>query len=172
MALGHGSAETTARHYVSLPIEAERDHVFVGQAMVGWVTSADEAKANALAADGKMPLENVRELLRGGYNTVVARCRNPFRDDGEICGKYMACFKCPQMVVFEDDLWRLYSFYYRLLSERNKIAPHHWVKTYGWVIKTIDQEIALQFDAQLVENAKRQAQSIPHPAWASWGAQV
>lgn len=172
MALGHGSAETTARHYVSLPMEAARDHVFFGQAMVGWVTSSDEDKVNALASDGKMPLESVRELLRGGYNTVVARCSNPFREDGEICGKYMACFKCPQMVVFEDDLWRLYSFYYRLLSERNKIAPHHWVKTYGWVIKTIDQDIALQFDVQVVENAKRQAQSTPHPAWASWGAQT
>lgn len=169
IALGHGSAETTARHYVSLPIEAERDHLFVGQAMVGWVTSADETKAQTLAADGKMPLENVRELLRGGYNTVVARCRNPFRENGEVCGKYMACFKCPQMIVFEDDLWRLYSFYYRLLSERNKIAPHHWVKTYGWVIKSIDQDISTQFDAQAVAEAKHQAKMTPHPAWASWG---
>jgi integrase len=166
IALGHGSAETTARHYVSLPIEAERDHVFVGQAMVGWVTSSDEEKAKVLAADGKVPLDNVRELLRGGYNTVVARCRNPFRENGEVCGKYMACFKCPQMVVFEDDLWRLYSFYFRLLSERNKIAPHHWMKTYGWVIKTIDNDIATQFEAAIVEDAIRKAKDAPHPAWA------
>lgn len=169
IALGHGSAETTARHYVSLPAEAERDHVFAGQAMVGWVTSSDEERAKALAADGKMPLENVRELLRGGYNTVIARCRNPFREDGEICGKYMACFKCPQMVVFEDDLWRLYSFYYRLLSERNKIAPHHWVKTYGWVIKTIDNDIMSQFEAEIVEDARCKAKKTPHPAWATYG---
>lgn len=166
-ALGHGSAETTARHYISLPLEAERNHVFVGIAMTGWVTSSDEAKAKTLAADGKIPLENVRELLRGGYNTVVARCKNPFREDGEICGKYMACFKCPQMVVFEDDLWRLYSFYYRLLSERNKIAPHHWMRTYGWVIKTIDRDIAPQFEAQVVADAKYRAQNTPHPAWTS-----
>lgn len=168
LALGHGSAETTARHYVSLPVEAERNHVFVGHAMVGWVTSSDEDKARTLAADGKMPLEAVRELLRGGYNTVVARCQNPFREGGEVCGKYMACFKCPQMVVFEDDLWRLYSFYFRLLSERNKIAPHHWVMTYGPVIKTIDQDIAPQFNSDVVEGAKRLARERPHPAWASW----
>lgn len=169
LALGHGSAETTARHYISLPIEAERNHVFVGHAMTGWVTSSDEAKAKALAADGKMPLENVRELLLGGYNTAIARCRNPFREDGEVCSKYMACFKCPQMVVFEDDLWRLYSFYFRLLSERNKIAPHHWVKTYGWVIKTIDRDIAPQFEAPVVADAKHRAQETPHPVWAPWG---
>lgn len=171
LALGHGSAETTARHYVSLPVEAERDHVFAGQAMVGWFTSHDERKVATFAADGKMPLENVRELLQGGYNTVIARCRNPFRDDGEICGKYMACFRCPQMVVFEDDLWRLYSFYYHMLSERNKIAPHHWVKTCGWVIKVIDNDIAPQFRAETVDLAKRKAREIPHPAWANYGSE-
>ena len=165
-ALGHASAETTARHYVSLPAEAERDHIFVGQAMVGWVTNTQESQAQALAADGKIPLENVRELLKGGYNTVVARCRNPFRAGGEVCGKYMVCFRCPQMVVFEDDLWRMFSFYYKLLAERNKIAPHHWIKTYALVIKTIDNEIASQFPSDLVKEAKRRARETPHPAWS------
>ncbi|WP_370678460.1 integrase [Comamonas sp. GB3 AK4-5] len=169
LAMGHASAETTARHYVSLPAVAERDHVFVGQAMVGWVTSASEAKATALAADGKIPLQNVRELLSGGYNTAVARCMNPFREGEEVCGKYMVCFKCPQMVVFEDDLWKMFSFYNKLLAERNKIAPHHWVKTYGWVIKTIDNDIATQFPADIVEAAKNKAKVTPHPAWLSAG---
>lgn len=167
LALGHGSAETTARHYITLPAQAERDHVFVGQAMFGWITSTDEGKARALAADGRIPLENVRELLTGGYNTVVARCKNPFRDDGDVCGKYMSCFRCPQMVVFEDDLWRLYSFYFRLLAERNKIAQHHWVKTYGPVVKTIDNDIASQFPTEVVEAAKLKAKEAPHPAWAT-----
>ncbi|VFT26921.1 Uncharacterised protein [Pseudomonas aeruginosa] len=85
-------------------------------------------KATALAADGRIPLQNVHELLSGGYNTVVARCKNPFREGGEVCGKYMVCFRCPQMVVFEDDLWKMFSFYNKLLAERNKIAPHHWVQ--------------------------------------------
>jgi integrase len=165
-ALGHGSAETTARHYVSLPPETERNHIFVGQAMVGWVTASDEDKVKNLAADGKLPLIDARELLSGGYNTVIARCSNPFRENGEICGKYMACFRCPQMVVFEDDLWRLFSFYFRLLDERNKIAPHHWIKTYGPIIKTIDQDISPQFDSDAVVNAKQQARAAPHPAWA------
>lgn len=167
LALGHGSAETTARHYITLPAQAERDHVFVGQAMVGWITSTDEGKASALAADGRIPLENVRQLLQGGYNTVVARCKNPFRDSGDVCGKYMSCFRCPQMVVFEDDLWRLYSFYFHLLAERNKIAQHHWVKTYGPVIKTIDNDIASQFPPEVVEAAKLKARATPHPAWAT-----
>jgi hypothetical protein len=172
LALGHTSAETTARHYVSVPAAAERDHVFVGQAMVGWSTSTDMIKASALAADGKIPLKDVQELLSGGYNTVVARCKNPFREGGDVCGKYMVCFRCPQMVVFEDDLWKMFSFYNKLLAERNKIAAHHWVKTYGWVIKVIDNDIAPQFSADLVEAAKNKARTIPHPAWAGTGVAI
>ncbi|QJQ02330.1 integrase [Herbaspirillum rubrisubalbicans Os34] len=172
LAMGHASAETTARHYVALPAVAERDHVFVGQAMVGAITSAGEKAVAALAADGKIPLQNVRELLRGGYNTVVARCKNPFREGGDVCGKYMVCFRCPQMVVFEDDLWKMFSFYNKLLAERNKIAPHHWVKTYGWVIKTIDNDIATQFPADLVEAARNKARMTPHPAWVITGITI
>ncbi|MBO8297851.1 hypothetical protein ID004_29220 [Pseudomonas aeruginosa] len=53
----------------------------------------------------------------------------------------------------------MFSFYNKLLAERNKIAPHHWVKTYGWVIKTIDNDIATQFPADLVEAAKSKARA-------------
>jgi integrase len=164
-ALGHSSPQVTARHYITLPESAHRDHTFVGQAMVGWVTSLDEKNAALLAADGKAPLADVRELLKGGYNTLVARCRNPFRENGSTCSKYLPCFTCPQMVVFEDDLWRLFSFYYKLLHERVRMNPNDWLQTYGPVIKIIDNEIAPDFPTEKVEAAKRRAQELPHPAW-------
>ncbi|CRP03473.1 Site-specific recombinase XerC [Pseudomonas aeruginosa] len=164
-ALGHSDPKITARHYIALPEEAERNHVFVGQAMVGWATQADDLASVKLAADGQMPLEDARELLKGGYNTLIARCRNPFRENGSTCSKYLPCFTCPQMVVFEDDLWRLYSFYYKLIYERVKMNASDWLKTYGPVIKVIDTEIAPSFAPELVEAAKRQAQESPHPAW-------
>jgi len=169
-ALGHSDPSITARHYVSLPSNAERNHVFVGQAMVGWVTSANEKRASHLAADGKIPLSDARELLRGGYNTLIARCRNPFRENESICAKYLPCFTCPQMVVFEDDLWRLYSFYHKLLFDRVKMNPNDWLKTYGPVIKIIDTEIAPQFNADVVESAKQRAKKNPHPAWPRGGS--
>ena len=164
-ALGHSSPQVTARHYVSLPETAHRDHTFVGQAMVGWVTAKDEKTAVLLAADGRIPLSDARELLTGGYNTLVARCRNPFRENGATCSKYLPCFTCPQMVVFEDDLWRLFSFYYKLLHERTRMNPNDWLQTYGPVIRIIDNEIALDFPAEKVEDARRRAQESPHPAW-------
>lgn len=169
-ALGHVSPALTVQRYLP-PVmpEAERNHAFVGQAMVGWATSKDPSTVIKLAADGKIPLQDAAEILAGGYNTAVARCQNPFREDDGVCGKYLSCFKCPSMIVFEDDLYRLFSFYYRLLAERPKIPPHRWMKIYGWVIKTIDEQIAVQFVTSIVADAKKRAIDTPHPAWAYGG---
>lgn len=165
-ALGHSSIHLTLQRYIP-PVtpEAVRNHAFIGQAMVGWATSRDETLAIRLAADGEIPLRNATELIAGGYNTSIARCRNPFREADQVCGKFLACFRCPSMVVFEDDLYRLYSFYFRLLAERPKIPPHQWMKTFGPVIRTIDEQIAVQFDVAIVAEARQQARSTPHPAW-------
>lgn len=165
-ALGHSSILLTIQRYIP-PVtpEAVRNHAFIGQAMVGWATSRDETLAIRLAADGEIPLRNATELLTGGYNTSIARCQNPFREADQVCGKFLACFRCPSMVVFEDDLYRLYSFYFRLLAERPKIPPHQWMKTFGPVIRTIDEQIAVQFDSAVVAEARQRAQSTPHPAW-------
>lgn len=164
-ALGHSTLDTTIRHYVDLPLEAERDHALVLDSMVSQMVRMKINGKEFLAADGKVPLENVGELLSGGYNTGLARCRNPFRDNGDVCKKFFACFKCPSMVVFEDDLWRLFSFYYRLLAERTKINPSHWLKTYGPILRRIDKDIASQFPADLVVAARLEAQRNPHPTW-------
>lgn len=164
-ALGHSHAGTTARHYADTPLEAERDHAILLDSMVGQFAQIEIEGKILLAADGKIPLQDMKDLLSGGYNTGIARCKNPFRDNGSVCQKFFHCFKCPSMCVFEDDLWRLFSFYYRLLSERSKINPAHWLKTYGPIIRRIDADIASQFPPDKVEAAKLKAQQSPHPTW-------
>lgn len=167
-ALGHATAETTARHYVEQPLEAERDHALVLDGMVCQFTRLEVEGKVLIAADGKIPAQDMKDLLAGGYNTGVARCRNPFRGkEGQesVCKKFFACFKCPSMCVFEDDLWRLFSFYYRLLAERTKINPAHWLKTFGPIIRRIDVDIASQFPSQKVAEARQKAQQNPHPTW-------
>jgi integrase len=164
-ALGHASARTTARHYVGVLPEAERNHAFVLDGMVGQFARVEIEGKVLLAADGKIPAEGLKDLLAGGYSTGIARCKNPFREEDSVCKKFFSCFKCPSMLVFEDDLWRLFSFYYRLLSERSKIAPGHWLKTYGPIIRRIDVDIAPQFPSASVEAARSKARETPHPAW-------
>jgi len=164
-ALGHANPETTARHYASAPLEAERDHAIVVETMVSHFARQDIDGKVLLAADGKMPLQGLKEILSAGYSTGIARCKNPFRENESVCKKYFACFRCPSMVVFEDDLWRLFSFYFRLMAERAKINPSHWLKTYGPIIRRIDVDIAPLFPPAKVESAKTRAQQTPHPAW-------
>ncbi len=165
--LGHSSAETTARHYLTLPAESERNHALVLDAMAHRFTRTEIEGKAILAADGAIPLQEMRNLLAGGYSTGIARCRNPFRENDAVCNKYLSCFRCPNMCVFEDDLWRLFSFYYRLLADRIKINPEHWLKTYGPIIQRIDVDIAPLFDPEIVEQARQKAQVSPHPTWRS-----
>ena len=166
-ALGHANVDTTARSYLGISPEAERNHSFVIEGMVANFHRTEVNGKTMLAADGAIPLTRMKSLLKNGYNTGIARCKNPFRDDDSICKKFFTCFRCPNMMVFEDDLWRLFSFYYRLLSERSKISQAHWLKTYGPIIRRIDNDIASQFPPALVEESRRKAQSDPHPMWRS-----
>lgn len=164
-ALGHAHFETTARHYLNKPSESDRNHRIFLEEFAGRFTRMEIRGKVLLAADGKIPIQEVENLLTGGYNTGIARCRNPFREDETVCKKFLACFTCPNMCVFEDDLWRLFSFYYRLLAERTKLHPTHWMKTYGPIIRRIDSSIASQFPADQVALARAKAQKTPHPTW-------
>lgn len=164
-ALGHANPETTARSYAKLPVEAERNHALVAESMVMSFTQTSVNGKIMLAADGTIPFMNEDGLLPGGYNTGIARCANPFREDDAVCKKFFTCFRCPNMMVFEDDLWRLFSFYNRLLSERAKMRSVHWMKTYAPILKRIDDQIAPMFPADIVEVARTRARVDPHPTW-------
>jgi hypothetical protein len=65
----------------------------------------------------------------------------------------------------ESDLHRLFSFYWLLIKERNVLSRNRWHKVYGWVIREIDNVISSKFDRQLVDKAREEAQSNPHPMW-------
>lgn len=163
--LGHAKVETTVRYYTEKPLEAERDHAIVLDEFTGRFMRMKIDGKVLIAADGQVPQQGMNNLLSGGYNTGFARCSNPFRKNDDVCKKFLTCFRCPSMCVFEDDLWRLFSFYYRLLAERSKINPAHWMKTYAPIIRRIDSDIAPQFPMKRVEAARLKAQIDPHPTW-------
>jgi hypothetical protein len=174
--LGHANVQITET-YVDTRLEAERDHRLVIEDLEQRFTPKKIDGKIMIAADGQFP-SNMQNLLDGGYNSGIARCKNPFRgktpehadatvveEIESICKKFLACFKCPNMMVFEDDLWRLFSFEYRLLSERSKIHPDHWLKTYAPIIRRIDRQIAPLFPDNVVAEARAKAIQTPHPTW-------
>jgi hypothetical protein len=76
----------------------------------------------------------------------------------------------------ESDLYRLFSFYYLLLKERNFISRSRWDELYGKIIHIIDHEIITPnlrtrknpkgcFEPYRVQKYRAEAEANPHPMW-------
>ena len=164
-ALGHKRMQTTIDHYTAVPPDGEGKHVQALDEMERHFARTEIDGKVLIAADGKIPMD-LKELLSGGYNNSIVRCKNPFRENGKVCEKFLACFRCHKMMVFQDDLWRLFSFYYKLLSEKDKIKMKvQWEQLYAPIIRRIDVDIAPLFPTDVVVAARLKAQKTPHPAW-------
>jgi|TARA_Y100001001_G_C7826155_1_gene245272 acyl-coenzyme A synthetase/AMP-(fatty) acid ligase len=48
---------------------------------------------------------------------------------------------------------------------RQKMGASAWKRVYGHIIRIIDQEIAPQFDGELVSIQRQRAEVDPHPFW-------
>jgi hypothetical protein len=105
-------------------------------------------------------------------NTPHSGCRDVFNGefapkDGSACVDFLSCFRCKSQVVVQDDLHKLFSFYWALFSQRSHIGQDNWRKLFGWVTRVIDRDIASKFDALVVEREKARARTEPHPMWRS-----
>ena len=69
------------------------------------------------------------------------------------------------MVVTKDDLYRLFSFYWLLVYEREQIGAKRWKKYFAHIIRIIDNDIVTQFDPAYVKAIRVEAETNPHPAW-------
>lgn len=113
----------------------------------------------------------VRELLDYKCEpTIIASCtdlKNGDRapKDGSLCVQVFGCFSCSNFVVTADDIYRLTSFYFYCLRQREKLGAWAWKKTYSAILRTITNDILPQFDKKLVETTLTKARNIPHPAW-------
>ena len=156
--MGH-SVRITDRHYLLPTPEMERNHKFVGEALVAtWSGREKRATDDAISITAE--------------ETPVGRCRDPYTGalapkDGRACMDFLSCFRCPSYVLVEEeaDLWRLYSFYWFLVSERSRVGASRWAKVYGWIVRLIDEQVTARFDPVRVKAAREQARVQPHPFW-------
>ncbi|MBE1299481.1 MAG: hypothetical protein GJ680_06205 [Alteromonadaceae bacterium] len=145
---GKHMPETGNRHYWEAPPEAETNMRFIGEARV----------------------EELRVSYGPKENTALAGCkdtRNGHRapKDGSVCTETLGCFRCKSFVVTEDDLYRLFSFYWAVVRERDSYGIKNWNKYLRHIIRIIDEDISSQFDNQLVESMREKAKNEPHPFW-------
>lgn len=171
-ALGN-QPQVTDTHYLSVTPDMIRNHRFVGKCLEADLREMtdDPATVAELASEiGVSPAE-VSLILAGKYNTGVGRCSSPLYgkyapQTGEsACTAFLSCFRCPNQVVMESDLHRLFSFYWLLIKERNFLMRNRWHKVYGWVIREIDQVISARFPRERVMQAREEARRNPHPMW-------
>lgn len=140
--------------YLEAPDEAKHNWRFMG-----------ELRNKELLSNSSHPLANKE-------NTPIAGCNNSqYGDyapkDGSHCTKFMSCFRCSSFVVTEDDLYRLFSFYWLLIKERSLIGTKTWNRYYGYIINVINNQIFPHFDRQKVLHELQNAKTTPHPFWRS-----
>ncbi|SAL81008.1 hypothetical protein AWB67_05738 [Caballeronia terrestris] len=163
----------TDTHYLAVTPEMVRNHHFLGKCLEVELrgTTKDASTVARLSKEMHVSVDEVERMLAGENNTGVGRCSSPLegryapKDGHTACSAFLHCFRCPNQVVMESDLYRMYSFYWLLVKERNLIGRNQWQKVYGWVIKEIDRVIAPHFSASVMKQAKEKAYADPHPMW-------
>jgi len=124
----------------------------------------------------------VQELLSGTLGaterTPVGRCSDNKHGEfapkhaGAMCQSFMNCLRCRNYVVTGDDLWRLFSFYWRVLNERGRVSKRRWERHLAHIPRVIDRDVVQDglvrkvFTKEQVDAARERARREPHPFWA------
>jgi len=78
-------------------------------------------------------------------------------------------------VVTGDDLYRLFSFYWRVYAERPRMDIRKWDQHYRHLIRLIDRDVIEAgmkkniFKQADVDAARERARIDPHPYWSAQG---
>lgn len=156
-ALGN-SQGITDRNYL-LPSEgARRNWQFMGELLV------QELLSNTIGATYK--------------DTPMGRCADPVngqyapKSGGATCMSFTNCLRCNHYAVTSEDLYKLFSFYFRVLAERSHMDKRRWAREYAHIPRLIDHYIVAEglrrgtFKSHVVEAARERARVLPHPFWS------
>lgn len=125
----------------------------------------------------------VKELLSRAIgatyrDTPLGRCADPVngqyapKRDGMTCMNFMNCLRCKHYAVTAEDLYKVFSFYFRVLAERSRMDSRRWAREYAHIPRLIDDYIVAEglrrgtFDADSVQAARERARTMPHPFWS------
>jgi hypothetical protein len=102
--------------------------------------------------------------------TVIARCSDPINGqkapkDGSYCLQVLGCFSCKNFVITGDDLHRMFSVYFHVISLRETMPAKQWKRQYGHIIRTIDDKVSPKFPQKTIDKNRTLARLNPHPAW-------
>ncbi|UVM05747.1 hypothetical protein [Pseudomonas laurylsulfatiphila] len=156
-ALGN-TPSIAGRFYLSPNEESKRNWRFMGEILV------EELLSHTIGATYKAtPTGHCSDPVNGQYAP---------KKKNAACINFLNCIRCQHYAITADDLYKLFSFYFRVLSERNRMDKQRWNKQYAHIPRLIDKYIIAEglkrgaFKAEAVDNARNQARTQPHPFWS------
>ncbi|WP_213959917.1 hypothetical protein [Variovorax sp. dw_954] len=150
--------KVTNVNYLRPGEHAERNWMFLGEAL------ASELKTGTLGATHKTPVGGCSDTLHGQYAPDHG---------GAVCMNFLNCLRCRNYVVTGDDLYRLFSFYWRVLGERDRVDKRRWEKQLAHIPRLIERDVIQVgldrglFKQEAVDAARTRARTDPHPFWKS-----
>jgi hypothetical protein len=167
--MGH-TPQVADKHYLECTDEIRRNATFVGEALPDMYRGADST------GTGK-PAEGQKVIaIHPLQNTPVGRCKDTLhgefapKDGTHHCLDFFSCFKCHSYAVVGTlkDLHRLFSFYWFLDRERQRIGSREWAEEFMVIMTLIDAFTRDKFDAKLVAEAKELARIEPLKFWKNY----
>lgn len=157
LALGN-TPRVTERNYLAPSEDARDNWRFMGEVMV------EELLTHTVGATYKQtPMGQCGDSENGQYAP---------KQEGAICFDFLNCLRCKHYAVTANDLHKLFSFYFRVYSERSRMEKRRWRREYAHIPRLIEDYIVAEgirrgvFNSTTVEAARQRAREEPHPFWS------
>ncbi|AYF88137.1 hypothetical protein D6Z43_13620 [Pseudomonas sp. DY-1] len=156
-ALGN-TLQVADQHYLAPGKDARRNWQFMGEVLV------QELLTRTIGATyTDTPMGHCADQIYGQYAP---------KREGVTCMNFMNCLRCKHYAVTAEDLYKLFSFYFRVLAERSRMDKRRWAREYAHIPRLIDHYIVAEglrrgtFKTAAVEAARERARTQPHPFWS------
>lgn len=156
-ALGN-TLQVADQHYLAPGENARRNWQFMGEILV------EELLTRTIGATyWDTPTGLCTEPVSGQYAP---------KREGVLCMNFINCVRCKHYAVTAKDLYKLFSFYWRVFTERSRIGKRRWEREYAHIPRLIDGYIVAEglrrgaFKVADVEAARERARTTPHPFWS------
>ena len=157
VALGN-TLQVADQNYLKLDENCRRNWQFMGEVLV------QELLTRSIGATYRdTPMGHCADSENGQYAPKRKR---------ETCMNFMNCLRCRHYAVTAEDLYKLFSFYFRVLAERSRVDKRRWAREYAHIPRLIDHYIVAEglrrgiFKPAAVEAARERARTLPHPFWS------
>ncbi|MDH1402493.1 hypothetical protein N5D79_11750 [Pseudomonas sp. GD03817] len=144
-----------------------------------YLAPGEDSRRNWQFMGGILVNELLTATIGATYKeTPTGRCADPVngqyapKREGATCMNFMSCLRCKHYAVTSQDLYKLFSFYFRVLAERSRMDKRRWARDYSHIPRLIDDYIVAEglrrkiFKASMIDATREHARSQPHPFWS------